>query len=88
MDSWHGNDGESFFFFLTLQKVMKSRDELVGRPGVGFCGPLSLSLYREDGEREREREKEKVASLFYMYSLESRVLYFPGAAEVLMGMNA
>jgi len=30
-----------FLFFLTLQqKVMKSRDELVGRPGVGFCEPL------------------------------------------------
>jgi len=32
---------KAFFFFLTLQqKVMKSRDELVGRPGVGFCEPL------------------------------------------------
>ena len=32
-------------------------------------------------------ERERIASLFCMYSLESRVLYFPGAAEVLMGMK-
>ena len=54
-------------FFLTLQKVMKSRDELVGRPGVGFCGPLSLSLYREDGERERERERESRFTFLHVF---------------------
>lgn len=48
---------------------------------------MGLFFFEPFTER-MEREKEKVASLFYMYSLESRVLYFPGAAEVLMGMNA
>jgi hypothetical protein len=82
MDSWHGNDGENFFFFDTSKSY-----EIAGRVGWPAGGWFFMSLFNPFTER-MERERERIASLFCMYSLESRVLYFPGAAEVLMGMKA